>query len=273
MPPEAQSDIALIERTLSQQLDAPEPAPRQRVRPTVRKAEPIAPIGDDDDDEADDGSDLEGLLTAPVIPPPRAPAVIGLPDVEGVPGVISARAAEADIQAKRKALGESKGALLTALSLPAGAGERELDKRQVALIVAGADETDIEKLRALYKREKLLTEAASVAAGATQDAIRKARSALAEEAEATLYVPALREAAAQYLNFVAAGEQLRSAVVQLTGAGMRQLASMFASGPVPADMRDQSSHMHLVAVLNDLIGRGALTTAEVDMKLPGILPR
>ncbi|WP_162667066.1 hypothetical protein [Gemmata massiliana] len=225
-------------------------------------------LDDGDDGEViDDGGDLD--LNAPVISPPRSFAGEGLPDLEIVPGVQSARAAEAGIAEKRKVLAEAKATLLTELKLPASATERDLDKRQVALIVAGADETEIEKLRATYKREQLLTQAANEAAGATRKALDQARNALAEEAEAKLYVPALRDAATKYLEFLVAGQRVLEISEQLGRAGMRRYATSFAAGEVPCDRRDIGAIWQIAA---DLVRRGALTAEEIEAALPGAMP-
>ncbi|VTR91857.1 unnamed protein product [Gemmata massiliana] len=284
---DSERDLATIAAVLNEPEERPEPAPRSRSRSAGRKAAPVrvaATTDDDDDGElVDDGSDLDVIATAPVIEPPRAPVVVvlpvamvpekiatvpvlgpsaplsDLPSVENVPAVVSARAAEARLADARKDLAETKAALLTTLNLSASAGERDLDKLQVKLIVAGADESQIESLRAILRREKLLVLAASDAAGATSQALQKARNELSERAAAVEFRPAARASALALLELIRCkGEEL-AAQNRLRAGGFAQ-----PNGTFTAEILDPWNNTTILHLVRD----GWLTREEVRAACP-----
>ncbi|MBP3959584.1 hypothetical protein J8F10_30435 [Gemmata sp. G18] len=261
MTSEAQSDIALIERTIQQQLEAPEPAPRQRVRPTVRKAEPIAPIGDDDGDDsdafADDGADI--VIAPRTVAATVGLSVPGLPSIEEIEGVIQARAGVVRLAEQRASVAAEITAAEAELGLKAGASARDIERLAVQLLAAGKPDDAITNLEALRVKLRRLTGAEELANKALIDARERARRELSSRAADAEFRPAARASALALLELMRCKAAEQDAINRLRAAGFAQPGGTFTS-----ELLDP---WHNTVVLH-LVRDGWLTREEVRASCP-----
>ncbi|QJW92943.1 hypothetical protein [Frigoriglobus tundricola] len=209
--------------------------------------------------------------------PPRAVASVplvplvsdfpGLPSIEADPAVASARKAHDALVARVRANGEEQAALAASLGLPANPTEAEIDSLNSAFIIKGRDESEIEKLRALRKRQRVLIGACEESVAVVRKSIDAAKGKIVPLARERVWLRAWKAAALAHLAAWKAADELRIATQRLKGSGLDSgLYPMFEM--LPSDVRDAFA---VRAIVDDWIKAGFITRADAEAMLPDMM--
>jgi hypothetical protein len=192
--------------------------------------------------------------TAPAIPNPRNhPDVVAVSERhDGIAAELAT--ARRDIAAAEAALGARPGT-----------PDRELAGR---LIAAGKSTDAVARLRELRGRAEELAFALGLVEAELKETTARVQRELAAEVREAVFLPAARQAVADWLAACRAIEQFRLLVdrVQNTGVGSGTFCAF--NGRVPLNLAD---HAGFVSFAQELVSDGFTDAATINAVFPGVL--